>query len=127
MITSFFVFGGVAFWVLTLAIFAAMVAAIEYESGVWATVLLVGYVAAIHLLGDVNIITVPFEHPGKTLGVIAGYFILGGVSGSGSELETLLITTQTHAGTTSSVLCPGMVTMGRPPTSPTTPSTPERH
>ena len=77
MITAFFVAGGAAFWVLTLLILIAMVVAIECESGFWATGFIVAWLAAIHLLGDVNLFSWIGNHPAITAGIIGGYFAAG--------------------------------------------------
>lgn len=81
MLVEWLVVGSWPFWVLTLAIVAAIVASVENEKGIWATVSFVGYLAAMHLAGGVNLLNFARENVELLIGGALGYLILGAVWG----------------------------------------------
>ena len=55
MLVDWLVVGSLPFWLITAAIIAGIIAAVENEKGLWATVCFVGYLVALHLGGGVDI------------------------------------------------------------------------
>lgn len=81
MLVDWLVIGSLPFWLVTVGIVAAIIAAVENEKGLWATVCCIGYIAALHLVGDVNVLLWARAHLQWIAGGLVGYLILGAVWG----------------------------------------------
>lgn len=77
MLVEWLVIGSWPFWLVTAAIIAAIVAAVENEKGLWATVCFVGYLVGLHLCSGVNMLTWARDHVEVIAGGAVGYLILG--------------------------------------------------
>ena len=76
-VTTFLVFGGIAFWAVTILTFLAMLVAIEWENGFWATGFLIAWLGSIHIWGDINVVQWIVENQLLTAGFVVGYFVVG--------------------------------------------------
>lgn len=72
-----FAFGTIWFWALVLAASIVILAAIENEKGLLATVALVGAVVAFYIWGDRDVFGWIKHHPFKTAGWAGAYFAAG--------------------------------------------------
>jgi hypothetical protein len=75
---EFFVVGGIAFWLLTLVVFGVIIAALENDSGWFATMAVGGYLVAIWLLGDAHPLTYLADNI-RSIMVYALFYLLIGV------------------------------------------------
>jgi hypothetical protein len=81
MLVDWLVVGSLPFWIITAAIVAGIIAAVENEKGLWATVCFVGYLAAMQLAGGVDLLHWMRDHLEWIAGGLAGYLVLGAVWG----------------------------------------------
>jgi len=71
MIESFFVIGGLWFWLLTITATIAIIFSVEKEHGVGATICFGVYLAAVHLFGDATW----FQYFGSNIEVVIGLIL----------------------------------------------------
>lgn len=66
-------FGGLGFWLVTVAVFLAIVALVENEKEFFAGLLLIGTVAAMYFCGNSGMLTWVKDHPQQLLWYALGY------------------------------------------------------
>jgi len=81
MLVDWLVIGSLPFWLITVGIVGAIIAAVENERGLWATVCVVAYLAALHLAGGVDMLLWARTHVEWIAGGLLGYLVLGAVWG----------------------------------------------
>lgn len=81
MLVDWLVIGSLPFWLVTAAIVAAIITAVENEKGLWATVCCIGYLAALHLAGGVDMLLWARTHAEWIAGGLVGYLVLGALWG----------------------------------------------
>lgn len=74
---TLFAIGTFWFWVLLAVHFCVLLALIEYEKVGWATFSLITVFAALHFLGDFNVVSAAFLNPIAAAMVLGGYFVAG--------------------------------------------------
>lgn len=74
---TLFAIGTFWFWILMAVHFCVLLALIEYEKVGWATITLIATFAALHFLGDFNIVSAVLHNPATAAIVAAGYFVAG--------------------------------------------------
>jgi hypothetical protein len=72
-----FAIGTIWFWILFTIASIVILAAIENEKGLLATIALVAAVVAIYVWGDKEVFSWMRQHPWKTAGGVGGYFAAG--------------------------------------------------
>lgn len=77
MLLSFFVVGGLWFWVLTGILFISVLICDGKDEAGWAWGFILGYLVLIHVLGDANIFKLASVHPWTVFSVILGYMTAG--------------------------------------------------
>lgn len=81
MLAEWLLVGTWPFWLVTVGIIAAIIAAVENEKGLWATVCFVGYLAALHLVGGVDVLLWARSHIEWIAMGAVGYLAIGAAWG----------------------------------------------
>jgi len=77
MWVEFFVLGGIWFYALALLATIAILISLTSDKFFWATIWIVSFLAAIHLLGDAHFMDKALAHPLTTFGYFVGYLGVG--------------------------------------------------
>ena len=81
MLAEWLLIGTWPFWLVTLGIIAAIIAAVENEKGLWATVCFVGYLVALHLAGGVDVLMWARSHIEWIASGAIAYLVIGAAWG----------------------------------------------